>query len=307
MSAPLVSVVTGVYNGGAGLRPSLESVLNQGGVELELIVVDDGSGDESPAVLDELARQDGRVRVLRQVNQGLTKALIRGCSEARGEFIARHDGDDLSLPGRLERQARRLQEDHSLSMVSCWATALGPGGEVLWEMRRTEEPAAATDLLLNRWEGPPHHGSVMFRRSSYVRAGGYREEFYFSQDSDLWLRLGELGGIAYEQAFLYTFRVGESSISSAWRAVQHELGALAHECQAARRAGKSEAELLRRTAALRPGLVPRAKPDPAAGAYFIGRCLLARRDPRARRYFRRVLARRPWALKAWVSLVQSCL
>jgi glycosyltransferase involved in cell wall biosynthesis len=305
VTAPLVSVVTGVYNGGTDLRPSLESVLDQRGVEFELIVVDDGSTDDTPVLLDELARRDPRVRAIRQENQGLTRALIRGCAEARGEFIARHDGDDLSLPGRLERQARRLQDDPSLCLVSCWATARGPGDELLLEICRSEEPDAATDGLLNRYEGPPHHGSVMFRRSCYERVGGYRAEFYFAQDSDLWLRLGEVGQLAYEQDFLYSFRVGEGSISSRWRAVQHALGELAHECQAARRAGKREDEPLRRAAALRPGLVPSARPDLTAGAYFVGRCLLARRDPRARRYFRKVLARRPWSLKAWASLLQS--
>jgi glycosyltransferase involved in cell wall biosynthesis len=305
VTAPLVSVVTGVYNGGPDLRPSLESVLDQRGVEFELIVVDDGSTDDTPALLDELARRDPRVRAVRQENQGLTRALIRGCAEARGEFIARHDGDDLSLPGRLERQARRLQGDPSLCLVSCWARARGPGDELLLEICRTAEPATATERLLNRYEGPPHHGSVMFRRSCYEHVGGYRAEFYFAQDSDLWLRLGEVGRLAYEQDFLYSFRVGEESISSRWRAVQHALGELAHECQAARRAERPEAELLRRAAVLRPGLAPRARPDPAAGAYFIGRCLLARRDPRARRYFRKALARRPWSLKVWVSLLQS--
>jgi glycosyltransferase involved in cell wall biosynthesis len=305
VTAPLVSVVTSVYNGGLNLRPSLESVLNQQGVDFELLAVNDGSTDDSPALLEELARRDPRVQVLQQPNQGLTRALMRGCAEARGEFIARHDADDLSLPGRLERQARRLQSDPSLSMVSCWAKALGPENELLWELCRTTEPAAATERLLHHYEGPPHHGSVMFRKSCYERVGGYRAEFYFAQDSDLWLRLGEVGRLAYEQAFLYTFRIGESSISSTWRTVQHELGELAHACQAARRLGKSETEWLQRAAALRPGLVPRAKPDPAAGAYFIGRCLLARNNPQARRYLWEVVRQQPWKLGAWMGLLSS--
>ncbi len=234
MTVPLVSVVTSVYNGGPALGPSLESVLEQQGVEFELIVVDDGSTDDSPALLDELAGRDPRVRVLHQENQGLTRALIRGCAAARGEFIARHDCDDLSLPGRLERQVQQLQSDSSLSMVSSWATAQGPGDEVLWELRRADEPALATERLLNHGEGPSHHGSVLFRKASYERAGGYRAEFYFAQDSDLWLRLGSVGLLAYEQAILYSFRVSENSISSSYRTVQHQLGDLAKECRVMR-------------------------------------------------------------------------
>src|SRR5947208_3071693 len=99
-----VSVVTAVYNGGRYLRPALASILEQDGVALELVVVDDGSTDDTAAILDELARRDERVRVLRQPNQGLTDALVRGCSEARGEFIARQDADDVSLPGRLAKE-----------------------------------------------------------------------------------------------------------------------------------------------------------------------------------------------------------
>ena len=307
MSTPLVSVVISVYNGERYLRQSLASVLAQQGVPFEVILVDDGSTDGSPAILDEVAGRDQRVRLIRQPNQGLTRALIRGCAAARGEYIARHDGDDESLPGRLESQAKRLQSDASLSMVSCWAAALGPEGEVLWELCRAADPAVTTERLLNHREGPAAHGSVMFRKSSYDRVGGYRTEFYYAQDSDLWLRLGEVGGFAVTQRFLYRFRMSENCISSRSRTVQHQLGALAHECQAARRAGKPEDEFLRQAAALRPGLVRADDADPTAGAYFIGRCLLLRRDRRARRYFRKVLSRNPWSLKAWHSLLHSWL
>jgi glycosyltransferase involved in cell wall biosynthesis len=103
MPVPRISVVTSVYNGERYLRESLESVLSQEGVDLELIVVDDGSEDSTPEILADSATRDPRLRVLTQENRGLTVALIRGCAEARGEFIARHDLDDLSLPGRLRR------------------------------------------------------------------------------------------------------------------------------------------------------------------------------------------------------------
>src|SRR5882672_1702517 len=101
---PLVSVVTSTYNGASYLENSLQSVLDQTGVQFELIVVDDGSTDGSAEILARLAGKDSRLRLLRQKNQGLTRALIRGCAEARGTYIARHDSDDLSLPGRLEKQ-----------------------------------------------------------------------------------------------------------------------------------------------------------------------------------------------------------
>jgi glycosyltransferase involved in cell wall biosynthesis len=302
---PAVSVVTSVFNGGRSLRASLGSVLRQQGIDFEVIVVDDGSTDDSPAVLEELAHSHAHLRILRQQNQGLTRALVHGCARARGRWIARHDSDDLSLPGRLANQARLLEANPHLSMVSCWAQALGPEDEPLYDIQRPAHSEVATDLLLHQRQGPPHHGSVMFCKGAYEQVGGYRPEFYFSQDSDLWLRLGEVGQIGYVPEVLYRFRVTEGSISSRYREVQHRLGELAHACRAARRAGTSEEGLLTQAAALRPESVVSLRADPLAGAYFIGRCLLRRRDPRARRYLRKVLRRRPWRLGAWVGFLQS--
>lgn len=302
---PEVSVVVGVRNGAAGIRASLSSVLSQEGVRLELIVVDDGSTDGTLPILRALASQDARVRVFHQEGQGLTHALIRGCSVARGEFIARHDADDVSLPQRLAKQLMLLRTETHLSLVSCWTLAKGPGDEVLFEVRRPGDAKAASDRLRNHRQGPGHHGSVVFRRSHYEQVGGYRPEFYFAQDSDLWLRLIEVGDIAYVPETLYEFQVSPSSISSRHRAIQHELGEIGHSCREARRDRRPESDLLRRAAALRPGSVPSAAPDLLAGEYFIGRCLVQRRDPRARRYLWNVAMRRPWKLGAIAGLCQT--
>ena len=102
MSTPEVSVVMSVYNGAQSLVRTLDSILAQQAVELELIVIDDGCDDGSGRLLDELAARHPRMRVVHQDNTGLTRALIRGCGMARGAFIARHDagGDVLWIPER---------------------------------------------------------------------------------------------------------------------------------------------------------------------------------------------------------------
>ena len=154
MSAPLrVSVVSSAYNAAPHLRESIRSVLDQEGVDLEMIVIDDGSTDETPAILGELAREDRRLQVVSQGNRGLTQALIAGCALARGELIARHDPDDLSLPGRLARQAVALERDPSLVFVSCWTRAVGPKGETLFETRGSASPDRAWRRGCNR--APP--------------------------------------------------------------------------------------------------------------------------------------------------------
>ena len=96
MSTPEVSVLMSVYNGARYLRAAIESVLSQQGVDFELLAVNDGSTDKSGSILDEYAARDPSVRVIHQENLGLTRALIRGCNEARGRFIARQDADDVS-------------------------------------------------------------------------------------------------------------------------------------------------------------------------------------------------------------------
>src|ERR1051326_5647012 len=129
MSVPDISVVVGVYDAERYLRQSLSSVLEQRGVSLELIAVYDGSTDASPAILEEFARQDNRVHVIRQENQGLTKALQRGCAAARGTFIARQDADDLSSAGRLKAQAESFRNDPQLVLVWSRSRIIGPDGE----------------------------------------------------------------------------------------------------------------------------------------------------------------------------------
>ncbi|MGH9760030.1 MAG: glycosyltransferase family 2 protein [Blastocatellia bacterium] len=91
-----ISVVMSVYNGEDHLAESVDSILDQKGVSLEFIVVDDGSTDKSGEILADYSRRDSSVRVLSRENQGLTRALIAGCAAARGKYIARQDVGDIS-------------------------------------------------------------------------------------------------------------------------------------------------------------------------------------------------------------------
>src|SRR5262245_31636274 len=109
MSTPEVSVVMSVYNGASHLAATIDSILSQEEVELEFIVVNDGSTDGSGDILDRYALQDGRVRVTHQGRAGLTRALIAGCEIAKGKFIARQDAGDFSFPSRLKSQAAVLR------------------------------------------------------------------------------------------------------------------------------------------------------------------------------------------------------
>ncbi len=309
MTQPAVSVVMSVFNGQSYLRESLQSILAQQGVHIEVILVDDGSTDESSEIARDIARSDRRLILMQQENQGLTRALIAGCSKARGKYIARHDTDDVSYPGRLKKQLELLDGDPRLTMVSCWSVGLGPNNERLFEIMRPDLKELATRELLEMRNGPPGHGSVMFRADDYHRIGGYRAQFRFAQDSDLWLRLCENGQIAYVSEELYGFRVNENSISSDRRRQQEQLVRIAYKCLLARKAKDSESVYLDMARQVSDASVAaNASKHSSRINYFIGKCLLDRRDARARWYLGQSVRSNPWQIRAWCALFkESCV
>ena len=310
MSEPEISVIMGVYNGAKYLRRSVESILGQEGVTFEFVIVDDGSVDDTAEILHEYSSCDSRVRVVSQENRGLTASLIRGCAEARGIFIARQDSDDISLPGRLLELGRLLNSNQRILMASSWTHYVGPQDELIYEVKRPRDPEEATHLLTNARMGPPAHGSVMFRKNAYEQAGGYRREFYYGQDSDLWLRLGEKGLIAYAQSFLYVYRLTPENISWAHRDLQSEFGRMGQLCRKAREQGRDEAGILARAAELRDRIAGRGPGASRAGHrrrlangnYHIGCGLAKRGDVRASIYFRNAVREWPLHWRAWLKL-----
>ena len=304
-TSPQVSVVMSVYNGAESLRDSVESLLSQEGVDLELIIVNDGSTDTSASLLDSFAAADARIRLLHQTNQGLTRALINGCAVARGKYIARQDCGDWSLPGRLRAQLQAMQSHPEAAMVSCSTRFVGPNLEPLYDVTLTEAEAATglKTLELIRLRGPAHHGSTLFRRDLYERVGGYREQFYFAQDLDLWTRMVEHGRHVAIPDLLYqaTFTLG--SISSLQRQRQIECATLILECARLRRDGQSDAPVLSKARLIVPQAGKASSTETASALYFVGTCLSNHRDPRARRYYREALRANPLHLRSAIRLL----
>ena len=192
---PLVSVLLPLHNAERTIRAAARSILRQSLRDLELVVVDDGSTDRGPAVVEELARADRRVRVVRQQHRGLCGALQLGLDVCRGDFVARMDADDICLRDRLAAQVDHLRRRTDLAAVGC-RIVIAPRQIVSDGMRRYEawsnglcEPdEIRRDLFV---ESPLCHPSVTIR-AGVLRAHGYRDEGW-PEDYDLWLRLDAAG------------------------------------------------------------------------------------------------------------------
>lgn len=303
----------GVHNSAHDLAATLDSVLDQKGVDLEFIVVDDGSTDETGDVLLNYSKRDPRLRVFRNDgNRGLTEALIRGCAAARGRYIARQDAGDRSMPGRLDAQASWLDSHPQAAMVSCHTRVTGLYGEPLFERRISA--SRLTDTLRGGIEGeflgPTHHGSVMMRSSAYRRVGGYRQPFMVAQDLDLWLRLVEVGEVGVIDMVGYESQASPNGISAQRAGLQGQLAGLAGDLARARRAGTDESAVL--DGFQMSSIQARDRGGPwsqryryAAYTYFLGRCVSPHDPAVARRYFLTGLARCPWHARSWYGLLSS--
>lgn len=193
---PLVSVLLPYRNAAETLEEALESVLSERGVDLEVVAVDDGSTDAGPDLVARMARGDARVVRVATGGVGIPGALAAATAAARGQLLARMDGDDVSVNERLRRQAEALERDATLGVVGSRveAFAAGPLGEgmlryVAWLNEILTPEDHAREIFV---ESPLCHPSVMLRRGALLSVGGFRETRW-AEDYDLWLRLHAAG------------------------------------------------------------------------------------------------------------------
>lgn len=188
--APRVSVVTTVYNGEPYVDRAIPSILSQTLTDFEWVIVDDGSQDRTPDILQDLARRDPRVRVFSPGRLGITKAANYGLTQARGEYIARQDFDDTSAPDRLRLQTEFLDAHPDVGVVG--------GYYVLMDQNRGERyvrmpPVHHDDIIPAMARSIPFANTiVMFRQRVWAEAGGYPEVADL-EDLLLWLSAAKLG------------------------------------------------------------------------------------------------------------------
>jgi glycosyltransferase involved in cell wall biosynthesis len=309
-SASGVSVVMCVYNGLPELSSTLESILCQDGVDIEVVVVDDGSTDNTFPLLRKYANSDRRLRIFKQKHQGVTDALITGCAQANGKYIARQDARDVSLPDRFRKQVDRFFSNSDLALVSCETRFFGPVGEFLYETQESSNEADAAlrspDLAVLR--GPSHHGCTMFRRDHYFRAGGYRWQFKVAQDLDLWTRLVAFGRHDVIPEILYESTLTPNSISGVKRLQQVATKKHIAECMRSRMTLGDDSKLLEHAVHISTNnSLGNTRKTDADFYYFLASCL-RRMDPlRSRHYLMAALRKNPLHWKALIRAVQSQL
>jgi glycosyltransferase involved in cell wall biosynthesis len=223
---PKVSVLMSVYNGSQYLRESIESILNQTFTDFEFIIINDCSTDNTWEILNEYAIQDQRlVLISNPENLGLTKSLNKGLQVAKGEYIARQDADDISLPQRLETQASLLNKHSDIALVSCNIEIINSEGCPIEKYHRSCESDLVGWYLLfyNHLGG---HSQVIFRRDIVMNLGGYCENYRYAQDYELWCRIVKVGKIVILPEFLLQQRRHNQSISLV-KALEQDAYALA--------------------------------------------------------------------------------
>jgi len=198
MSDPEVSVLMPVWNGCRNgsdkfLRMAIESILNQTFENFEFIMVDDGSRDATPAILEEYKSRDKRIRIVTlPENGGIQKALNVGLRECRSKIVARQDADDMSTVTRLEVQKKFLDDRPVTAMCGTGMYVINEEGKLVMEINdRPCNYAPVREELKERCVFV--HGSVMFRKSAVLDVGGYSEDsrVRHAEDYELWVRLAK--------------------------------------------------------------------------------------------------------------------
>jgi glycosyltransferase involved in cell wall biosynthesis len=199
-----------VLNGAEFLNAALDSILAQSFRDFELIVIDDGSSDDSTAVVSRCS--DRRIRLVCQEHRGIASASNRGLELATGEYIARHDADDISLPERFSSQVRFLDAHPEITLLGTGSLLIDADGRPFSRFSPfTRHERLVTELL--RGVCPLIHGSIMVRREAILNVGGYKPAFHQAEDVEMFLRMSAQYRLTNLREVLYHLRKHERSFT----------------------------------------------------------------------------------------------
>ncbi|HTT17815.1 MAG TPA: glycosyltransferase [Candidatus Sulfotelmatobacter sp.] len=237
MTCRKLSVVMSVFNGERFLREAVESVLAQSFGDFEFIIINDGSSDDSAAILELYQSMDSRVIVHHQENRGLIDSLNRGCSLAQGTYIARMDADDISLRGRFASQLEFMDANPQVAVVGGAVEFIDETGKAL---RVAGRPLLHSEIQKVIFDcGFMWHPTVVMRKEAWARVGGYRQ-IPHAEDFDLWLRIAEHFQLGNLPQVLLKYRLHAGQVSVAHCKKQALAAAAVRFSATARRNGRDD-------------------------------------------------------------------
>lgn len=218
---PPISVIIPTYNHARFLAAAIDSALSQTLKPSEVIVVDDGSTDETSSVLEAF---EDKVRVIRQKNQGVATARNRGAEVAAGDYFAFLDADDVWLPRKLEMQLSRFQAEPGLGLVHCGLEQIDEDNRTLGRTVDGMEGSVANEMLLfNRPTVLGGGSGAMVPRAVFEEAGEFDERLSTSADWDLYYRIARKHKIGFVPRVLLQYRLHPTNMHASVRDMERDM------------------------------------------------------------------------------------
>jgi len=211
---PLVSIILPTYNRDKHIERAIKSVLNQSYQNMELIIVDENSTDNTPKIVSELQKQDSRIIFSKnETKLGFVKSLNKGLKIAQGKYIARIDDDDEWIDeDKIRKQVDFLNNNQDYVLVGTGVVFINESDKEMLRFLNPQSDAEIRRRLLGK--NCFIHSSVMFRKKAALHFGGYNESMETCEDYDLWLKLGTIGGLANLPIYGVNFTVTSSGLSA---------------------------------------------------------------------------------------------
>ena len=239
-ATPALSVAMSVYNAERFVDEAIQSIRDQTHTDFEFLILNDGSVDDSQAIIDRHAALDDRITAIHRENRGLVASLNELLDRARAPIVARMDADDIADPERLAKQLAFLNDHPDYGVIGSWTTDIDERGEP-YPLDGADHPVTHREFLDSANGGPLLcHPSATFRLGPVRAIGGYHGAFRHCEDYDLWLRLAGITRLGSLPERLLHYRHTPEQISSRHAVEQQTGAAIAYIAFRERQAGRPD-------------------------------------------------------------------
>jgi glycosyltransferase involved in cell wall biosynthesis len=302
---PTISVIMPAYNAAGYIAQAIESILKQTFSDFEFIIIDDGSQDETLAVVERYSGIDRRILPIHWVHIGIARSLNMMLEGASGTFIARMDADDIAMPERLARQLEYLKDHPECAVVGTRVLCVDPDNVPICELFNVTEHDRIDCRHMEFRGSAIAHPSVLMRRGVIEDLGGYRVDTEPAEDIDLWLRIAERAHLANLPNVLMHYRLHEGNMGHRRSREQiDKMFAAVKEAHARRGMRLPEDIEARRTKETCQAVLGE-RYNWLPTARYVHIACRAGCYSNARRLAWNGLKKRPWSVDSWLSMLLS--